>query len=98
MLIPHGLAGKGNGLDFLLFDNDTQFFVQLANQRGFRCFLWFNLASGEFPEAGHRLAFRSLLYQNSAILVDESSGSDKQICRIFCHFFVRCKDFVNPFL
>jgi len=98
MLVLHRLASEGNRLDIRFFDTDTQFFFQLANQSRFRSFSRLNLASRELPEAGHRLAFRSLLHQNSAALVNQSSSSDKQICRIFFHFFMRCKDFINPFL
>ena len=98
MFLRQRLTGEGKRFEILRFDNDTQFFVQLANQSGFRNFPDFNLASRKLPEASHWLAFRPLLYQNSALLVDKSRGSDKQICRIFFQFFMRCKDFVNPFL
>ncbi len=77
MLLVQSFAGEGNGLDIRLFDADAQFFIQLANQSGFRSFPRLNLASRELPEAGHRLAFRSLLHENSAILVNQGGGCDK---------------------
>ncbi len=77
MLILNRLAGECDGLYIRLLDINTQFFFQLANQRGLRSFTSFNLPTGELPKTSHRLAFRSLLHQNSAALIDQRSGSDK---------------------
>ncbi len=98
MLVFHRLAGESHGFQIRLFHIDAQFFVQLSHQPGFRSFPGFNLAAWKLPEACHWLALRPLLHQNPALFINERGGGDKQICRIFFHYFIRCKDFVNPFL
>jgi hypothetical protein len=55
----------------------SQLFLQLADQRGLGRLAGFDLAAGELPQAGQRLALRALRQKHAAIGVDQGDGRDE---------------------
>ena len=58
------------------FDGQTQLFVKLAYQRLVRCFAGFQLAAGEFPVTGIRLALRPARQKKVAVRGQQHPGDD----------------------
>ena len=71
MPLSERLARETGWREAGLFDRYAEFFVKFADQRGLRAFSRIDLAARKLPKAGHRSAFRALLHQYSAILIDQ---------------------------
>lgn len=59
-------------------DRDAQFFIQFANEAGFRRLAGLDLAAWKLPKARQLLALRALADQHPAIGIDQGGGRDKQ--------------------
>ena len=57
-------------------DFDSEFFVQLANQRLARLLARFALTTGKFPTASHVLARGTLCNQHATRGVEQGAGDD----------------------
>ena len=71
------MAGKGQRREAVRLDNDSEFFVQFADQAFLRRFPRIDLAARKLPESGERLAFRALSQQHPAIGIDQRTGRHK---------------------
>ena len=55
-----------------------KFFVQFADQRGFRGFARLDLAARKFPQPGQRFARRALGQKHAAVDVDQGDGRNQK--------------------
>src|SRR5947209_15761475 len=77
MEVRIGVTREGERREASLLDDDTQLLLKLADQRSFGPFARLDLAAGELPQAGHRLALGALCEQHASVGVDQGAGSDK---------------------
>jgi len=77
MKVGIAVAREGQWREARLADDDSEFLPQLSDQRLFRPFARFDLATGKFPKARHRLAFRPLCNQHAAVGIDQRAGGDQ---------------------
>jgi len=82
MLAGDRLARKGRGREAGSVGVDTEFLLQLPDERGLGSLPIFDLAAREFPESRHAAMRRPLLEENPAFSVHECGGDDDH-CRIF---------------
>src|SRR5260221_13032480 len=73
-----GVAGKRQRRQAGLGDLDADFLAQFADQSLLRPLAGIELAAGEFPKAGQRLALRALRDQHALVGVDQSAGDDER--------------------
>src|SRR5436309_14940888 len=70
-----GMAREGQRRQTRLADGDADLFVQFADQGYFRPLARLDLATGEFPQAGQRLALRPLRDQHALVGIDQCAGN-----------------------
>ena len=72
------MTGKHEGGESGLDHVDIQLLLQFADQGGLGRLAGLELAAGEFPEAGERLALGALGDEHPAVGVDQRTGGDQQ--------------------
>src|SRR5438876_9486572 len=77
MEIRIGVAGESERCEAVLLDSDSQFLFEFAYQSILRPFTRIELATGKFPQTGHRPAGRSLREQYQCVRVHEGTGRDE---------------------
>ena len=73
-----GGAREHEGGQAIGLDADAEFFVELADQRGFGRLAGFDLAAGKLPQPGERLALGAAADQHAAVLVDDRGRDDQE--------------------
>src|SRR5207245_424415 len=58
-------------------DGDSQFLLELANERVFRSLAGLDLPAGELPQPRHHSAGRTLGNEHASVGIDEGAGGDK---------------------
>ena len=72
-----GVTGKGKRSQTGFSHVYAQFFLQLANKRGFRLFSRFHLATGKLPQSGQVFTFGALRNQDTTIPINQRTGNDE---------------------
>ena len=78
MEIRIGVARESERREAGLLHRDAELFLQFANQRIFRPLARVDLAAGEFPQPGQRLAFWALGDQHAIVGIDQGGGDDEE--------------------
>jgi hypothetical protein len=80
MKVGVSMARKGERRDARLCDGNSQFLSELADERLFRPFAGFHLATRELPQSGHRASGRPLRQQNPSVGIDQRArGNENEL-------------------